>query len=52
MGSQVFRDFGGENILVSKDLKMGTFTVKKLSKYFVLLFNNQLALEPEEAFFP
>ena len=36
---------------VSRDLKMGTFTVKKLSKYFVLLFNNRLALEPEEVFF-
>ena len=51
MGSQVFLDFGGENILVSRDLKMGTFTIKKLSKYFVLLFNNRLALEPEEVFF-
>ena len=46
MGSQVFRDFGGEIILVSRDLKMGTFTVKKFSQYFVLLFNNRLALEP------
>ena len=52
MGSQVFLDFWGENILVSRDLKMGTFTIKKLSKYFVLLFINRLALEPEEVFFP
>ena len=45
MGSHIFRDFGGEKSLVYRDLKMGRFTVKKLSLYFALLFNNRFALE-------
>ena len=45
MGSHIFRDFGGEKSLVYRDLKTGRFTVKKLSLYFALLFNNRFALE-------
>ena len=45
MGSHIFRDFGCEESLVYRDLKMGRFTVKKLSPYFALLFNNRFALE-------
>ena len=45
MESHIFRDFGGEKSLVYRDLKMGRFTVKKLSPYFALLFNNRFALE-------
>ena len=41
----------GENTLVSRYLKMETFTVKKLSRCSVLLFNNRLAVEPQEAFY-
>ena len=43
MESHIFRDFGGEKSLVYRDLKMGRFTVKKLSLYFALLFNNRFA---------
>ena len=45
MRSHIFRDFGGEKSLVYRNLKMERFTVKKLSLYFALLFNNRFALE-------
>ena len=35
MGSQIFGDFWNKKILVSKDLKIGRFAVKK---WFLLLF--------------
>ena len=45
MGLHNFRGLGGEKSLVYRDLQMGRSTVKKLSPYFALLFNNQFAVE-------
>ena len=51
MGLHNFRGLGGEKSLVYRDLQMGRSTVKKLSPYFALLFNNQFAVEGRGFFF-
>ena len=49
MGSHIFWDFGGKEILASRDFeykKIGRFMVKNIVIVFsalVLIFNNQLA---------
>ena len=45
MGLHNFRGLEGEKSLLYRDLQMGRSTVKKLSPYFALLFNNQFAVE-------
>ena len=52
MGLHNFRGLGGEKSLVYRDLQMGRSTVKKLSPYFALLFNNQFAVEGRGMPFP
>ena len=52
MGLHNFRDLGGEKSLVYRNLQMGRSTVKKLSPYFALLFNNQFAVEGRGMPFP
>ena len=52
MGLHNFRGLGGEKSLVYRDLQMGRSTVKKLSPYFALLFNNNFAVEGRGMPFP
>ena len=40
-----FRDFWDKKILVSRDLKIGRFPVKKMVSAVVLIFNSRLALK-------